>query len=196
MLAKVNLGNAGSLNLAILIDAGYTGKYCKIKQIRIDFKKLVSELSNSANLIDAFYYNCMPIVSDPPTTREQSLYTNVQKFHTLLEKHANLKIKLGRLQKVWDPDCKKFEFNQKGVDMQIGVDIVQLSMQKKVDKIILIASDSDFVYSIEKAKEVGVKTVLAYFPKFAINDSLLDAVDEVIEIDDTFLSRIIYHNSH
>ncbi len=64
-------------------------------------------------------------------------------------------------------------------------------MQKKTDKVILIASDSDFVYAIEKAKEVGIKTVLAYFSRFAINNSLLDAVDETIKLDGKFLNRIL-----
>lgn len=167
----------------------------KKKHIKIDFAKLVSELTNSTNLITAYYYNCMPIVSNPPTPHEQAMYANVQRFHSMLEKHANLKVKLGRLQKVWDPDCQKYQYNQKGVDMQIGVDIVQLSMQKKVDKIILIASDSDFVYAVEKAKEVGVTTALAYFPRFAINNSVLNAVDEVIKIEGKLLTSVTLDNS-
>lgn len=184
------MDNAGLIKSTIFIDAGYVGKYCKTKHIKIDYAKLISNPSNST-MIDAFYYNCMPIVSDPPTIDEKKRYTNVQRFHRMLENHANMKVKLGRLQKVWDNDCNKFQFNQKGVDMKIGVDIVQLSIQKKTDKIILIASDSDFVYAIEKAKEVGIKTILAYFPKFAINNSLLDAVDETIKLDGEFLNQIL-----
>ena len=187
-----NLGNAGLIKSSIFIDAAYVGKYCKKKHIQLDYAKLVSELSNSTSLIDTFYYNCMPIVSNPPTSQEQTKYRNVQRFHVMLERHANMKIKLGRLQKVWDDDCNRFNYNQKGVDMQIGVDIVQQSMQKKIDKVILLASDSDFVYAIQKAKEAGVKTSLAYFPSFAINDSLLDAVDEKVQLDGELLNRILF----
>ena len=63
-----NLDNAGSVNSTIFIDAGYVGRYCKTKHIKIDYAKLISELSNSITLVDAFHHNCMPTVSNPPTT--------------------------------------------------------------------------------------------------------------------------------
>ncbi|WP_306330779.1 NYN domain-containing protein, partial [Staphylococcus aureus] len=46
-------------------------------------------------------------------------------------------------------DLKEKDFSlslqQKGVDMKIGLDIASLSFKHQVDKIILIAGDSDFV---------------------------------------------------
>ena len=187
-----NLGNAGSINSAIFIDAGYVGKFAKTKHIRISFRDLVYELSSAANLVTCNYYNCMPIVSNPPTADEQRRYANVQKFHNRLKKIDKLKVKLGRLQKIWDDDCQKYQFNQKGVDMQMGVDLVQLSMQGVINKAILIASDSDFVYAIKKAKKANVMTVLAYFPAFEINNSMTDAVDEVIKLEGDLLNRITF----
>ena len=55
-----------------------------------------------------------------------------------------------------------FELNikQKGVDMKIGVDIASLAYKKQVDKIILIAGDSDFVPASKLARREGLDFVL------------------------------------
>lgn len=49
---------------------------------------------------------------------------------------------------------------QKGVDMKIGIDIASLSYKKQVDKIILIAGDSDFVPAAKLARREGIDFVL------------------------------------
>ena len=49
---------------------------------------------------------------------------------------------------------------QKGVDMRIGVDIASLAYKKQVDKIILIAGDSDFVPASKLARREGIDFVL------------------------------------
>lgn len=57
---------------------------------------------------------------------------------------------------------KDFELNidQKGVDMKIGLDIASLAYKKQVDKIILIAGDSDFVPASKLARREGIDFVL------------------------------------
>ena len=49
---------------------------------------------------------------------------------------------------------------QKGVDMKIGLDIASLSFKHQVDKIILIAGDSDFVPAAKLARTEGIDFVL------------------------------------
>ena len=55
-----------------------------------------------------------------------------------------------------------FELNvkQKGVDMKIGVDIASIAYKKQVDRIILIAGDSDFVPASKLARREGIDFVL------------------------------------
>lgn len=52
------------------------------------------------------------------------------------------------------------DIKQKGVDMKIGVDIASLAYKKQVDKIILIAGDSDFVPASKLARREGIDFVL------------------------------------
>ena len=49
---------------------------------------------------------------------------------------------------------------QKGVDMKIGLDIASLSYKKLVDKIVLVAGDSDFVPAAKLARKEGIDFVL------------------------------------
>ncbi len=53
------------------------------------------------------------------------------------------------------PDIK-----QKGVDMKIGVDIASLAFKKQVDRIVLIAGDSDFVPASKLARREGIDFIL------------------------------------
>ncbi|HCV7172354.1 TPA: NYN domain-containing protein [Staphylococcus aureus] len=61
-------------------------------------------------------------------------------------------------------DLKEKDFSlslqQKGVDMKIGLDIASLSFKHQVDKIILIAGDSDFVPAAKLARTEGIDFVL------------------------------------
>jgi uncharacterized LabA/DUF88 family protein len=49
---------------------------------------------------------------------------------------------------------------QKGVDLRIGVDITLMSKEHLVDRIILVAADSDFVPAMKLARREGVQIVL------------------------------------
>lgn len=54
----------------------------------------------------------------------------------------------------------KLDIQQKGVDMRIGLDISSLANKKLVDKIVLIAGDSDFVPAAKYARREGIDFVL------------------------------------
>ncbi len=67
-------------------------------------------------------------------------------------------------------------FQQKGVDMKIGLDIASLSYKKQVEQIILIAGDSDFVPAAKLARREGIDFVLD--PMWAtIKDNLFEHID-------------------
>ncbi|MTI11634.1 NYN domain-containing protein [Sansalvadorimonas verongulae] len=53
-----------------------------------------------------------------------------------------------------------YEVRQKGVDIKLGLDISTLSYEKQVDKIILIAGDSDFVPAAKMARKHGIDFIL------------------------------------
>lgn len=75
-----------------------------------------------------------------------------------------------------------FDIRQKGVDIKLGIDIATLSYQKHVDKIILIAGDTDFVPAAKLARINGVEFVLDAL-RNNIDDSLHEHIDGLVNFD-------------
>ena len=51
-------------------------------------------------------------------------------------------------------------FEQKGVDMRIGIDVATLSLKRLVDRIILISGDTDMIPAMKLARREGVQVIL------------------------------------
>lgn len=51
-------------------------------------------------------------------------------------------------------------FQQKGVDLRIGLDIARLSLRGIVDTIVLVAGDSDFIPALKFARREGLRVYL------------------------------------
>lgn len=70
----------------------------------------------------------------------------------------------------------RLNFEQKGVDMRIGLDIASLSYKKQVDQIILISGDSDFVPAAKLARREGIDFILDPL-WFKVKGSLFEHID-------------------
>jgi len=79
-------------------------------------------------------------------------------------------------------------FEQKGVDMKIGLDIAWLASQRIVDKILLFGSDTDFVPALKFARTQGILIVVADMG--GLHDSLREHADEVRKIDPAIFSQL------
>lgn len=53
-----------------------------------------------------------------------------------------------------------YEARQKAVDMRVGLDIASLAFKKQVQRIVLIAGDSDFVPAAKLARREGIDFIL------------------------------------
>lgn len=51
-------------------------------------------------------------------------------------------------------------FEQKGVDMRIGIDVATLSLKRIVERIVLISGDTDMIPAMKLARREGVQVVL------------------------------------
>lgn len=103
----------------------------------------------------------------------------------LLESSAGYELKPDKLKKL----CRKeitiddltpqdfvLDIKQKGVDMRIGLDISSLAQKRLVDRIVLIAGDSDFVPAAKHARREGIDFILD--PMWhTIKDSLNEHID-------------------
>lgn len=70
-----------------------------------------------------------------------------------------------------DEDFKP-DFEQKGVDMRIGLDIANHSALKSVDRIILMTGDTDCIPAMKHARINGIQIVLVTFENHRIASEL------------------------
>ena len=137
--------------VVILIDG--SNFYFKLKdiglqnQLAFDFSSFCKFLAGNNKIVSQKYY--IGKVRTDGTKKLNKLHANQQKLFQHLNKH-NFSYELGYLLKSDD------KFHEKGVDVNIAVDILVNSYEKTADKIILITSDTDLLPAINKAKQLGV----------------------------------------
>ena len=95
----------------------------------------------------------------PGNKKSQALYASQQKLFTNLRKQ-NIEVKLGYLL------LSDGKFHEKGVDVQIAVDMVRGAIKNEYDICYLISSDTDLLPAIQTAKDEGKKIIYVGFENF------------------------------
>lgn len=176
-----------ALRTAIFIDGGYLDKVLKIdfNNARIDYNKLVKEITKGFDLFRTYYYYCMPYMSTPPTPEEKRRYRNAQQFIFNLNQIPRFELRKGILKKRGEN-----EFWQKRVDNMLTVDLTRLSWNGAINQAILISGDDDNVPAVMDAKDAGVAVILYYLSN-ACSRELHRLCDERIEITKKLISKIL-----
>ena len=125
-------------------------------------------------LFRVFYYECRAYggtESKPDGTKvdfsKSPAFTASSLFQKDLKTMNQIALRLGDLSfngwkvNLTDPKGQPLpDFKQKSVDMKIGLDIAWMASKKTVDKIVLIAGDSDFVSPMKYARKEGLLVYL------------------------------------
>ena len=69
------------------------------------------------------------------------------------------------------------DFEQKGVDMRIGIDIANLSANRSVEVIVLATNDTDCIPAMKHARRSGLQIALICFHGFRPAPELLAQTD-------------------
>jgi len=72
-------------------------------------------------------------------------------------------------------------FQQKGVDLRIGLDIARLSLRGIVDTIVVVAGDSDFIPAFKFARREGLRVYLEDVGSRFVKQELRAHADVVLE---------------
>ncbi len=178
---------------AIFIDAGYLLNVLlkEFRNFEVDLGRLTVELSKGSSLLRAYYYNCPPYQSNPPTAEESRKAAEADSFYAALRKLPRFEVRLGRLAKKSCRNCGAVSLQQKRADLMLGVDLVNLSARAQIGKAIIIAGDSDFLPAVTVAKDNGVLIHLYHGgPKNPPHRDLFEACDERTRITQDLLDRI------
>nr|WP_244669402.1 NYN domain-containing protein [Xanthomonas phaseoli] len=173
---------------AVFIDGGYVAKLLSnnFDGARTDYSKFVQHVLQGSDVLRTYYYDCPPYQSSHPTEEEAQRFAGKEKFFNALSRLPRFQVRQGKLER--RGTAPNFVFQQKRVDILLGVDMVELAATRQIQKAILIAGDSDFVPAIEAVKRHGVLTVLWHGPHIrgpgnTVHDELWDQFDERFEID-------------
>lgn len=134
----------------ILIDG--SNFYFKLRDLKLhnllhfNFLNFAKILSGKDEIINASYY--VGAVRTDGTKKTQKMLANQQRLFSHL-KNNGFNYVLGYLLKT-DGD-----WHEKGVDVNIAVDILVATYEKICDRIILVSSDTDLLPAVRKAKEKG-----------------------------------------
>jgi len=182
--------------VAVLIDGGFLRVVAKKakKTYDPDFIEKFAHLCNSADegIFRILYYDCAMYsgtVKLPVSGADHAFVSSDAWLHALSHKdlfavrRGVLKFRGFKPKKtpvapatLTDADFEPI-FEQKGVDMRIGLDIAAYSDNHAVDRIILVSADTDCVPALKYGRKAGLQTVLIVPPKATLAPELFAHVD-------------------
>jgi len=136
----------------ILIDG--SNFYFKLKDLKIhnllnfNFSEFSKFLAKGDKVIESRYY--VGKIRQDKTKKTQKLFDDQQKLIGRLKK-SGYKYCFGYLLK------NNGIYHEKGVDIQMAVDILVATYEKLCTKVLLVSSDTDLLPAIKKAKLKGLK---------------------------------------
>ncbi|MHB8438723.1 MAG: NYN domain-containing protein [Acidimicrobiales bacterium] len=192
--------------MAIFIDGGHISKLAANEfGVQVDYQKLSAEIAATIDaktvepveLLRALFYNCLPYQSAKPTPDEAKRYGASQKFHTQLEKIPRFQVRLGRLAFRGVDAQGRPIFQQKRVDLMLGLDFALLAGGHQIQHAAILTGDSDFIPAVEVAKQEGVCIWHIHGPavskvggKSTYAQELWDMCDERIELTQAFMNKV------
>jgi uncharacterized LabA/DUF88 family protein len=182
------------MKVALLIDGGYLRASARAAQKAYDNTFIESFarhcVEQNEYLLRVFYYDA-PLFRGKvqlPVSGGQKTFQASDKWLDDLAKLERFAIRRGTLgfrgwkpktipiaggQALTDSDFTPV-FEQKGVDMRIGLDIATFARTRAVDRIILVSGDQDMIPALKEARKAGleVATVQLPHPTKSLHDGL------------------------
>jgi uncharacterized LabA/DUF88 family protein len=170
--------------IAIFMEGGYISKLLiqNFSSISVDFVKLANWIADGMDILRVYYYDCLPYQSRPSTPDEQRMLSRKQQFFYNLNRLPKFEVREGRLEYRGRTNTGVPIFQQKRVDIMLGVDLTRLAFKKVISHAAILSGDSDYIPAIQTAKDEGILIRLIHGPTGTYHDQLWDIVDERMEI--------------
>jgi uncharacterized LabA/DUF88 family protein len=189
-------------NVALLIDGGHlrsvaqrAGLVYDVDLIE-DFSRLCHDAADEV-LRRVLYYDCPQYRGRQrlPVSGETKQFTGSDEWLTELAARELFAVRRGTLAfRGWVPrsipiagdeltdDHFRPNFEQKGVDMRIGLDIAMIAAERRIDRIILVTADTDLIPAMKHARKANLQVVgiqLPQPPAIALRPQFLSHTDYV-----------------
>lgn len=179
--------------LAIFVDGGYIAKIAQDHlRIRVDFEKLSHAIRDTIagttgenlDLLRTYFYDCLPYQSNPPTPDETRRFGRRRSFFAALQRLPMYKVRQGRLVYRGRDDQGNPFFQQKRVDLMLGLDVAALAAKHQIQYAAVVAGDSDLMPAIEAAQAEGIAVWLVHGPRNTYASELWEAADNRLSVAD------------
>ena len=176
--------------VAIFIDGAYLEYVLRdeFDFAKISFQYLSKRLAGDSEILRTYYYNCPVFQSDPPNEEQRKRVASQRRFFDAIEELPRYSVRLGRLARRGPDSLGQYSYEQKMVDILLGVDMVLLAVKGHVSEVVLLAGDSDFIPAVTAAKSEGVIVRLVHGR--APHRALLQEVDERVRITQELIDSI------
>jgi uncharacterized LabA/DUF88 family protein len=191
--------------LAIFLDGGYIDHISRREfDISLSYGKLslaitaevATRSADPVELLRSFYYNCLPYQSPRPSPEESIRLSKSMSFMDHLRREPRYEVRLGRLKYRGNDADGQPIFQQKRVDLLLGIDITLLAGKHQISHAAILAGDSDLIPAVEVAKQEGVCVWLIHGPARSRTSGsttyareLWDIADERIELTQKFMNN-------
>jgi uncharacterized LabA/DUF88 family protein len=170
-------------------------------------KNATAVLLKDEEIFRIFYYDCEPFsfeVINPIDGSKTDYkttpgYTARKRFFSDLGQADYIALRRGELKaRGWEfrPDYRKQliaggnkaapspsdvfpNFEQKGVDMRIGIDVATLSLKKLVDRIILFSGDTDMIPALKLGRREGLQVYVVKLGTWPLKSNIIEDSDGV-----------------
>ncbi|NTU46532.1 NYN domain-containing protein [Candidatus Roizmanbacteria bacterium] len=161
----------------------------------MNFEKLLHGALKDFPITQKIFYTAK--LHRHPETEEKSkeLIKIQRKLHNTLKKyHFEVRVAGNVRGQIVQVDNKsKIIFKEKGVDVQLAVDLVSMAADKLIDTAILCSSDSDLQPAVKEAKKRGVELVYLGF-EFQPNKGLTFTTNRTILLRNSEIKEAL--NTH
>ena len=188
------------MKTAVLIDGGHL-RACALDARKTYDNALIDSFARSCfagdeYLFRIFYYDAPPFRGKRtlPVSGEEKPFTGSDKWLRDLEKLERFAVRRGTLgfrgwkprkipiagSELKDSDFKPV-FEQKGVDMRIGLDIATFAKNRSVERILLVSGDQDMIPAIKEARKAGLEVGVIQLepPAAPLHDQIASHADFV-----------------
>jgi uncharacterized LabA/DUF88 family protein len=166
--------------VAIFIDGSnlYHSLKNNFGRSNLNYSEFAAKLAGSRWLLRTYYYNILQDQAQwPEGHREQ------QEFLDVLRRMPYLEVRLGTTK------VSQGVAVERGIDIMVATDILNLAWRNAYDIAILVSGDSDFAYALQAVKNMGKQIEVAYFEN-AVSKDLVELADNKHILDRSFFTGL------
>ena len=165
--------------VAVFID----GNYLNMRLADHGFYKEDLDLRLFSDLLCDGSYRFRTYYYDGKPHEDFSSKYEIEDYQKSLTTLPRFMVKLGRVLK------NEGRYRQKGVDVLLAIDLTEMSVSRRVDRVVLVLSDTDYIPAIKKARENFTLVTLYSFYEPHFSHIFKEECDDCMEITDELILK-------